>query len=94
MSALNQLKNRANKREEILRKQKKEKEGEERELQRVKKEDPRTTSVIYIEPLASRPPPIFQENSESYGEERDVEHEIFEALKCVAIVEEGFEKTL
>ncbi len=51
----------------------------------------RTTGVIYIKPLASRLLRVFQENSESYGEERDVEHEIFEALKCVAIVGEGFE---
>jgi hypothetical protein len=35
------------------------KEAKERELQRVKKEAFRTTRAIYIEPLASRPPPIY-----------------------------------
>jgi hypothetical protein len=33
--------------------------------------------VIYIELLASKPPPAFQKNNENFGEERNVEREIF-----------------
>jgi hypothetical protein len=62
-------------------------------MQKVREEAFRATNVIYIEPpLASRAPLVFWKNSESYGEERDVEHEIFETLKHVTIVGEGFEK--
>ncbi len=63
-------------------------------MQKVKEEAFRAIGVIYIEPFASRLPPVFWDNSESYGEERDVKHESFEALKHVAIVGEGFEKPL
>jgi hypothetical protein len=59
MNALDQLKMRVSKREAKLKRQKEEKEGEERGLQRVKKEAFRATVVIYIEPLALRPPPVF-----------------------------------
>jgi hypothetical protein len=41
-----------------------------------------------------RSPPMFWENSESFGEGRDVEWEIFEALKCVVTMGEGFKETL
>jgi hypothetical protein len=62
-------------------------------LQRVRKEAFRITSAIYIEPLASMSPPVFPKSSESFGEERDVKQEIFEALKRVTTVG-GLQKTL
>ncbi len=40
------------------------------------------------------PPPLFWENSESFGQERNVEQEIFEALQCGAIMGEGIKETL
>jgi len=55
----------------------------------VKEKDFRITEAIYIELLTSRPPPMFWENSESFGEGSDVEWNIFEALKCVVIMGEG-----
>jgi hypothetical protein len=63
MSALDQLRKRAGKREAKL-KRKKKKDVEERELQKVKEEAFEATETIYIKPLASRLPPIFQESSE------------------------------
>jgi hypothetical protein len=51
-------------------------------------------SSLCIEPLASRLPLIFQESSESFGEERNIKRENFETLKRVVIVGEGFEETL
>ncbi len=94
MNALDQLKERANKREAKLRRQKEEKEGEERKLQKVRKEAFIVTSEIYIETLASRSPLVFRKNNESFKEERDIGQEIFEALKHVSIVGEGLEETL
>jgi len=93
MNALDQLKMRVSKREAKLKRQKEEKEGEERGLQRVKKEAFRATVVIYIEPLALRPPPVFWKSSGSSREELDIEQEIFEALKCATIMG-GLEETL
>ncbi len=49
---------------------------------------------IYIEPLTSRPPLVFSKSSESFGEVRDLEREIFETSKRVAIMGEGLEQTL
>ncbi len=94
MSTLDQLKQRVSKREAKWKRRRKDKKGEKREMQRVREEVFVATTVIYIEPLASRPPLVFWENNESYGEEKDVEHEIFETLKRVVIMGEGFEKTL
>jgi hypothetical protein len=94
MSALDQLKERAIKKEVELRRKRKEKKAKERESYRVKDEAFRVTKEIYIEPLASRPPPVFQESNESSGKRRDMESENFETLKCVVIVGEGFEETL
>jgi len=54
----------------------------------------RAIEPIYIEPLTSRPPLIFRESSQSFGEGRDVESETFEALKCVTIMGEGLEETM
>jgi hypothetical protein len=68
LSALDQLRKRASKeaesrkrasKEAELRRKREEKEGEERELQRVRKEVLTITCVIYNEQFASRPPPIF-----------------------------------
>jgi len=42
-----------------LRREKEEKEAKEGKLYKVKEEIFRATRAIYIEPLASRPPPIF-----------------------------------
>jgi hypothetical protein len=39
-------------------------------------------------------PLVFRESRESFGEEKDVEHEIFEALKHVVTMGERLEKTL
>ncbi len=55
----------------------------------MKEEDFRTIGAIYIELLTSRAPPMFWENSESFGEGKDVEWEIFETLKCVVTMGEG-----
>jgi hypothetical protein len=52
--------------------QNEEKNKEEIKLQIIKGEVYRAIRAIYIEPLASRPPPTFQESSESFGEERNV----------------------
>ncbi len=93
MSALDQLRKKASKREVELKRERKEKEVEERKLQRVKEEAFRTTGAIYIEPLASRLLPIFQESSESYGEERNIKRENFETLKFDITVG-GLEETL
>ncbi len=61
----------------------------------MREEDFRITGAIYIELLTSRPPPMFWKNSESFGERSDVEWwNIFEALKCVITMGEGFEETL
>jgi hypothetical protein len=49
--------------------------------------------VIYIELLVFRPPPIFQENNESFRKERNIEREILEALQRANIMG-GLEKTL
>ncbi len=65
MNALNQLIEKASKRKAKLKRQREEKEGEERELQRVKEEAFKTIGAIYIEPLTSRSPPIFQKNNEN-----------------------------
>ncbi len=73
MSALDQLKERTNKRVAKLRKERKMKKGNEKELQKVRKEVFKTIKAIYIEPLASRAPPTFCESSESFGESRNVE---------------------
>jgi len=54
----------------------------------------KTTRVIYIKPLASRPLAIFWEINESSGEEKDLEWKIFEALKRVTTIGEGLEKIL
>ncbi len=63
-------------------------------MQRVREEAFRATRAIYIEPFASRSPLESQKKSESYGEEKDVESEIFDALKHVIIVGKGLEETL
>jgi sortase (surface protein transpeptidase) len=65
------LRKKASKREVELKREKKDKEVKERELQRVREEAFGTIGAIYIESLASRLPLIFQEGNESYGEERD-----------------------
>jgi hypothetical protein len=39
-------------------------------------------------------PPLFQENSESFGEEKNVEREMFEALQHAATMGKGFKETL
>ncbi len=51
MNALDWLRERASKKEAELKRQKKEKEGKERKLQRVREEAFRTTGAIYIEHL-------------------------------------------
>jgi hypothetical protein len=61
-------------------------------LQRVRKEAFKAIRAIYIEPLTSRQPPIFWESSESFREERDIEREIFEALRRVTIGEKDLKK--
>ncbi len=53
------MKKRASKREAELKRKKEKKDAYERELQRVRKEAFRATRIIYIEPLASRLPPVF-----------------------------------
>ncbi len=63
-------------------------------MQKVREEAFRATRTIYIERLASRLPPIFWESSESLGEEKNVKHEIFEALKHVTTMGKGLGKTL
>ncbi len=70
------------------------KRKERRKGKKIVEETFRTIGAIYIEPLASRPPPIFRESNESSREERDVKQEIFEALKHVTTMGEGLEKTL
>jgi hypothetical protein len=49
----------------------------EKKLQKIREEVFKTIRVIYIELLVSRPPPIFQENSESSRKERNIEREFF-----------------
>jgi hypothetical protein len=73
MNILDQLRER-------VKKKKKEKEREESELKKIRKEVFRVIKAVYIEPLVSRPPPIFGESSESFREERDIEKEILEVL--------------
>ncbi len=73
MSALDQLRERINKRVAELRKERKKKKGNEKELQKVREEVFKTIRAIYIEPLASRAPPAFRESNESFGESRNVE---------------------
>ncbi len=63
-------------------------------MQIIREEAFRATRVIYIEPLTSRPHPIFWESSENSREGKNVEQEIFEALKHVSIVGEGLEEIL
>jgi len=63
-------------------------------LHRIKEEVFTKIGTIYIEPFASRPPPIVQESSKSFGGKRNVENENFETLKCVATMGKGLEKTL
>ncbi len=77
-----------------MRKEIEDKKAEKKELKKVKEEAFRAIGAIYIEPLSSRPPLVFWKSSESYGEEKNVQHEIFEALKHVATVGKGLEKTL
>ncbi len=78
-----------------MRRQRKDKEGEEREMQKVREEVFRATRVIYIEPpLVSKPPLVFRKNSESYGEERDVKHENFEALNMLLLWEKDLKKKI
>lgn len=59
MNALEQLREEVRKREEKLGKQIEEREGEEKEIQKVKEKDFRITEAIYIELFTSRPPPMF-----------------------------------
>jgi hypothetical protein len=59
MSTLDQLKQRVSKREAKWKRRRKDKKGEKREMQRVREEVFVATTVIYIEPLASRPPLVF-----------------------------------
>jgi hypothetical protein len=61
MNALDELRERANKREVELRRKREKKESKERKLQRVRKEVFRLTGALYIELLASRSPPTFHE---------------------------------
>jgi hypothetical protein len=62
MSVLDQLREKASKREVKLRRKKAKKEIEERELQKVRKEILRAIGTIYIESFASKPPLAFHEN--------------------------------
>jgi len=73
-----------------LRREREKKKTKERKLQRVRKEVLRATKTIYIELLASRSPPAFHQNNESFGESKDVE----KALRHSTIVGEGLEETL
>jgi len=77
MSALNQLREKVNKREVKLRRKKEKKEIEERKLQKVRKEILRAIGTIYIEPLASKPPLAFHDNNESFGKSRYIGQEFF-----------------
>lgn len=76
-----------------MRREREEKEAKEGKLYKIKEEIFRATRAIYIEPLASRPPPIFWKSNESFRGGRDVESEIFEALKHVVTMGR-FEETL
>jgi hypothetical protein len=53
-------------------------------LQRIREEVFRAIEIIYIELLASRPPPAFQGSGESFEKKRNIEKEIFEVPQCVA----------
>ncbi len=66
MSALDQLRERASKREAKLRRGRGKKKTKEKELQKIKEEFFRTTKAIYITSLASKPPLEFHESSESF----------------------------
>jgi hypothetical protein len=44
-------------------------------LQRIREEVLKATKVIYIEPLASKPPPTFQENNESSRKDKNIERD-------------------
>ncbi len=70
------------------------KKRKEKKLQRIRKEVFRTTKAIYIEPLASRPPPTFQKSSKNSREEKNIEGKILEALQHAPTMGEGLEKTL
>jgi mRNA-degrading endonuclease RelE of RelBE toxin-antitoxin system len=59
MNALEQLREKASKREAKLRRQTKEKEGEEKETWKMREENFRITGAISIELLTSRVPPMF-----------------------------------
>jgi hypothetical protein len=52
-------------------------------LYRVREKDFRAIGAIYIEPLASRLPLVFQERSVSSRKEKDIECEFFETLSHV-----------
>jgi hypothetical protein len=62
-------------------------------LQRVREEVFRATRAVYIESLASRPPPTFHESNESSKENKHAKQKKFKTLRCVIIVG-GLEKTL
>jgi hypothetical protein len=94
MNTLDQLKIKIKKKEKELRNQQEEKEKEENGLKKIREEVFRVIETIYIELLASRPPPIFGKINESSREEKDLKREILEVLQCSTIVREGFEKTL
>lgn len=85
---------RASKREAKLKGRREEKEGEARKLDRIKEEAFKATSEIYIEPFASRAPPVFWENNEIFGEEINTGQEVFEALRRVVNVGVMWEKDL
>jgi len=57
---------------EKVKKKKKENEREENELKKVREEVFKVIKAFYIEPLVSRPPPIFGKSNESSKEERDL----------------------
>jgi hypothetical protein len=65
MNALDQLRERVNKQKNKVWKQRKEKERDERKLQKIRDEVFRAIGAIFIEPFASRPPPTIQESSGS-----------------------------
>jgi hypothetical protein len=53
----------------------------------------KATEAIYIEPLTSRPPLEFHESNESSRKSKNVEEEIFKALRCATTVKR-LEETL
>ncbi len=92
MNDLDHFKKRENKKEVELRR-KREKETEEKELQKVRKEVFRATGSIYIEPFASRSPLAFCENSENSKGSKDKGEEILERLRRYATIKKGLEET-